>query len=156
MSIACQSRETVSINSCLTLDFHVGWQPQSALHTSRKLEVWIKKSKVSYHWDKGTLGVLRTPRHLPAAISVVHLPSNSLIHTDFTTKSLNFVFVYIIHSSYMFRPYNLATFRELEVWRSCTAYMETCHTQSADYIHIYNAIRIQGIYHYISRQYMNW
>jgi hypothetical protein len=36
-------------------------------------------------------------------------------------------FVFIIQSSYMFRPYILAIFRELQVWSTCTVYMAICH-----------------------------
>jgi len=34
----------------------------------------------------------------------------------FTTNHLNNVFIFVIHNSYMFRPYILAIFRELQVW----------------------------------------
>ena len=45
------------------------------------------------------------------------------------------MFIFVIHSYYMFRPHILAIFRELHVWWTCTAYMATCRRWLADCIH---------------------
>jgi hypothetical protein len=181
LSIACQSRKTVSINSFLTLDFHVGWQTPKLITYFQKtgglskkcLVTEVREHLVFWRHSDTLIIVIHRPSdsiiivihrpsdsiiiviHRPSEsiIIVIHRPSDSLIHTDFTTNSLNFVFIFIIHSSYMFRPYTyiVATF----MW-TYTAYMETCYTQSADYVRIRNSIRIQRNYHYIRRQDMNW
>jgi hypothetical protein len=67
---------------------------------------------------------------------------------NFTTNCLNNFFIFITYNWYMLRLYNVAIFRELQVWSTFTEYLEIVQLVGGEICNLYSVWRSSSALHF--------